>query len=165
MIFNGAYEHTIDAKNRLAIPAPFREKIDPERDGRKLYIVPGTPPNTLWIYAEKYFESITAQFGSGLIRDANLVAYEQQAFPLIADVEPDGQGRIVMPDWMLRAAGIGRDVMVCGVRDHMEIRRRDEWEKSLSAGNWTSFADLTHKAREALLEEERRRAALGRAGQ
>ena len=165
MIFNGAYEHTIDAKNRLAIPAQFRERIDVQRDGRRLYIVPGTPPNTLWIYTEKYFETITNQFGSGLIRDSNLVAFEQQAFPLIADVEPDSQGRIVMPDWMLRASGVGREVVVVGVRDHMEIRRRDEWEKSLADGNWTSFADLTQKAREALLEEERRRAAIERPAQ
>lgn len=164
MIFNGAYEHTIDAKNRLAIPAPFREKIDPERDGRKLYIVPGSPTNTLWIFTEKYFEAITTQLGSGLLRDEGLVAFEQEVFSNTADVEPDTQGRIVIPDWMLRAAGVGRDVMVCGVRDHMEVRRRDEWEKRLSAGSWKGFAELTMKAREALRAEEKRKAELGRSG-
>jgi len=161
MIFHGAYEHTIDAKNRLAIPAQFRDKIDPMRDGRKLYIVPGSPTNTLWIYTESYFESITAQFGTGMVRDKDVVAFEQEIFPRIAEVEPDGQGRIVIPDWMLRASGVGREVVIYGVRDHMEVRRRDEWENQLNSGNWQSFADLAMKARKALLEEENAKSVRG----
>jgi MraZ protein len=128
IIFTSAYEHTIDAKNRLAIPAQFREKIDPKRDGHRLYLVPGTRPNTLWIYTEKHFEAITEQFGTGMVRDQNIVEFEQEAFPDICEVEPDSQGRIVIPERVLQSAGLGSEVVVCGVRDHMEVWRRDEWE-------------------------------------
>ena len=43
MIFTGYYEHTIDAKHRLAIPAKFRSRLDPQRDGTALVMVPGQP--------------------------------------------------------------------------------------------------------------------------
>jgi MraZ protein len=154
IFFNGAHEHTIDAKNRLAIPSEFRERIDPDRDGKKYYIVPGTPRNRLWIFTQSYFESVASRLGSDLIRNSDLLAYEQKTFPRVADAEPDSQGRIIIPEWMLRKTGLGREVMVCGVRDHMEVRRRDEWEKELEE-EWGVDPELALRARQVLEEGQR----------
>ena len=39
MLFTGSYEHTIDAKNRLAIPSAIRGELDPETDGTRFYVL------------------------------------------------------------------------------------------------------------------------------
>ncbi len=156
IFFNGAHDHTIDAKNRLAIPSEFRDRIDPTRDGKKFYIVPGSPRTRLWIYTQIYFETVASGLGSDLIRDSNLLAYEQKTFPRVADAEPDSQGRIIIPEWMLRKTGLGREVVVCGVRDHMEVRRRDEWEKELEE-EWGVDPELAFRAGKAVEGSQRDR--------
>lgn len=121
-IFSGTSEHTIDAKNRLAVPKKFRERIDPEVEGAGLYVVPGRPSTYLWLYTERRFEEISNQWSSDLIPDSDRLYWEQTFFPEAERVEFDGQGRVLLPDRLIQAAGLGREVLICGVRDHIEIR-------------------------------------------
>ena len=55
MLFVGTYEHTIDAKQRLAVPGPVRDGLDSDRDGSCLYSVVQEGP-TLCLYTERGFE-------------------------------------------------------------------------------------------------------------
>lgn len=147
MVFTGFYEHAIDPKNRLAIPAKHRSQIDPKRDGNGLYLVPGQPPDRLWLYTVRHFEQLAARADSALIPDDNQLRFEQVFFPLAEHVECDSQGRILIPERMLRQARLGREVVICGVRDHLEIRRRDDFEKELD-GAWQQYRELQIKARD-----------------
>jgi DNA-binding transcriptional regulator/RsmH inhibitor MraZ len=52
MLFSGAYEHNIDAKNRLAIPSPVRATLEQMELGKKLYVALGTRPRTLALWPE-----------------------------------------------------------------------------------------------------------------
>lgn len=155
MFFSGEYVHSIDSKNRLSIPAEFRQELDPATDGTRFYLVPGRPASTIWIYTERLFEAISRKLGSDLFRADEVLAYEQKFFPRCVRVEPDGQGRVLVPERMLRRAGLGRDVVVVGVRDHLEIRRRDEWEREDGEGP-QDFGALHLKARQALQEQRER---------
>ena len=156
MIFTGHHEHAIDAKNRLAIPAKFRSRIDPERDGKGLYVVPGVPLSTLWIYTERYFEALVERrVSSSLIPDEDVLRFEQEYFPRAELLELDSQGRILIPDKMLKDARLERDVVICGVRDHLEIRRRDEFENEYAAG-WDRYREYQLKARQAYNAFQRR---------
>lgn len=146
MIFTGQYEHGIDGKNRLAIPAKWRGRLDPARDGPGFYVAPGTPPSTLWLYTERHFESLAEQFQSELIQDEDILRFEQDFFPRADLVELDTQGRVLIPEKMLKAAGLGRDVIVCGVRDHIEIRSPQEHEKQ-SAESAERSREIQLKAR------------------
>jgi DNA-binding transcriptional regulator/RsmH inhibitor MraZ len=69
-IFSGTSEHTIDAKNRLAVPKKFRERIDPEVEVAGLYVVPGRPSSYLWLYTERRFEQLSNEWSSDLIPDS-----------------------------------------------------------------------------------------------
>src|SRR5262245_12727444 len=123
MIFAGHYEHSIDSKNRIAIPSKFRNRLDRSRDGAGLYVVPGQPVNTLWIYAERHFETLADRAASALIPDQDQLRFEQAFFPWAELVDIDTAGRIVLPEKMLKRANLERDVVICGVRDHMELWR------------------------------------------
>lgn len=146
MIFTGEYEHGIDGKNRLAIPAKWRSRLVPERDGAGFYVVPGTPPTTLWIYTERHFEALAEQFESELIQDEDVLRFQQSYFPRADLVELDTQGRVLLSEKMLKSAGLGRDVIVCGVRDHIEIRSPQEHEKQ-SAESAERSREIQLKAR------------------
>jgi MraZ protein len=154
MIFTGYYEHGIDAKNRLAIPAKFRSRIDPERDGVGFVIVPGQPSTRLWLYTERHFERLAARADSALIPDDDQLKFEQVFFPLAEYLELDTQGRILIPEKMLRRAGIGREVVICGVRDHLEIRQRDEFDNEIGE-YWDRYRAYQLKARTAYQDSGR----------
>ena len=147
MVFTGYYEHAIDEKNRLAIPAKFRSQLDVERDGRCFMLVPGQPETTLWIYTERAFEKIAERSEPTFTPSRDRLRWEQMFFSLAAQLEPDTQGRIVIPPRMLSRAGLGRDVVICGVRDHLEIRRRDEFDRELDS-YWAEFREHQGRARE-----------------
>jgi len=148
MVFTGYSQHAIDAKNRLAIPAKFRAKIARERDGKNWVIVCGQPPDRLWLYPDRYFEGLATRAVSALIPDEDLLRFDQMFFPAAETQELDSQGRIVVPDRMLRRTSLGREVVICGVRDHLEVRRVEGFEEELAEG-WAKAQELQLKARGA----------------
>ena len=154
MIFTGHYEHSIDKKNRLAIPSKFRNRMDAERDGEGFVIVPGQPDGTLWLYTERHFEALSDRAESALIPDADQLEFEQVFFPLAESLELDSQGRILVPDKMLKRSGLGKEVVICGVRDHLEIRRRDAFEEELDE-RWARYREYQLKARSAYRDARR----------
>ncbi len=155
VVFIGYFEHAIDAKNRLSIPSKFRSRLDPERDGTGFVIVPGRASNQLWLYTERHFEELAARADSALIPDDDQLKFEQVFFPLAEFLDLDSQGRILLPDKMLRWADLGREVVICGVRDHLEIRRRDEeFEKEFDK-YWELCREYQLKARRAYQDSGR----------
>ena len=155
MIFTGTYEHGIDGKNRLAIPAKWRSRLDPIKDGPGFYIAPGTPPTTLWLYTERRFEALAEQIQSELIQDEDVLRFVQSFFPRADLVELDTQGRILIPEKMLKSAGLGKDVIVCGALNHIEIRSPEEHEKQ-SVEDLERSREHQLKARRTLQSFQRR---------
>lgn len=130
MLFTGEYEHTIDSKNRLSVPADIRQRLDPEKDGEAFYIVLGQDC-TLWIYPDLYFERLVETLDQSLLGDQNLLEYEQLTFPTTRRVDLDSAGRIRIPDVLLKRAGLGQQVTILGVRDHLELRDTEQWRIDL----------------------------------
>jgi MraZ protein len=154
MVFTGYYEHAVDAKNRLAIPAKFRSRLDPDVDGSSFVVVPGQPSDRLWLYPERHFERLAGRADSTLIPDEDQLKFEQLFFPLAEHLELDGQGRILVPERMLRRAGLGREVVICGVRDHLEIRNREDFMTELES-SWDRYQEHQAKARAAYRDSRR----------
>lgn len=133
MVFTGYFEHAIDEKNRLAIPAKLRSRWDRERDGSGFYIVPGRPSPSLWLYTERHFERLAEATESELAPDDRQLDFDQAYYPLAEFAELDSQGRILIPDRVLRRVNFGREVVLCGVRDHIEVHGRERFVAMLDA--------------------------------
>ncbi len=129
MLFLGNSDVLLDAKHRVAIPAKFRRNLDPEVDGTSLILVPGKPSHTIWLYPEKYFMALLGQAESTLLPGDDLREFDQMYFAFGEIVEPDAQGRILIPEHMIEDAGIGREAVISGVRNHLEIWPRDVFNK------------------------------------
>ena len=118
----GEYAHTIDDKNRLTLPAKFRESF---ADGG---VVTRGLDGCLYLYASEEWDSLV---GSRLAeldplgQEGRLM--QRYFFSGAAEAEPDKQGRIMLPAALVEHASLGREVVVAGVHDHLEIWDRASW--------------------------------------
>ncbi len=119
----GEFEFTLDAKNRVAVPARLRPVF---ADG--IYVTQESE-RCLGGYSQEEFQRHLAEdvdataAGSAGRRDVKRrVAATAVFFP-----ELDRQGRVTLPARHLEYAGISRDVTVIGAADHLEIWDRAAW--------------------------------------
>lgn len=129
MPFTGQYEHTIDAKNRLAIPASIRSRWDPTRDGAAWYAVPWVG-GLIRLYTETDFNVRAGAMPQTLTPDEDEAEVQATLFGLAHRTELDSAGRIRVPEEMLALTGLPREVVLVGAGDRLEIRSRSAWEQS-----------------------------------
>jgi MraZ protein len=123
----GEYEHTIDDKNRLTLPARFRQVF-----GEGIVVTRGMD-GCLYAYTPGAWESLVDKSLATL----NTLSKEGRRmqrffFSGAAETELDKQGRVGLPSALLEHAKLGRDVVVAGVHDHLEIWDRDAWRRELA---------------------------------
>ncbi len=118
----GEYEHTVDEKNRLTLPAKFRDSFP---DG---LVVTRGMDGCLYAYGradwERLVESRLATLDP-LSRDDRMI--RRYFFSAAVEAVPDKQGRIMLPAPLIEHAKLGREVVVAGVHDHLEIWDRATW--------------------------------------
>ena len=120
-MFLGEYEHSIDTKGRIAVPAKFRAQLD-----RGAVISKGMG-TCLSVYTTSRWEEKSNELVAGMSSD-ELRDFERRIYPSASEVELDGQGRIVIPAKLRAYAKIATEVTVVGVRDHFEIWDRATWQ-------------------------------------
>lgn len=120
-MFYGTHEHTIDEKSRLTLPAKFREGL-----AGGLVLVPGFD-NTVDVYPRESWETNVERITQldSLTREAREM--KRFVFGGATVTELDKQGRVLVPPALVRHAGLGKEVAVVGVHDHIEIWNRPEW--------------------------------------
>jgi MraZ protein len=124
----GAYEHTIDDKNRLTLPARFREAFT---EG---VVVTRGIERCLVVYPRPDWREFVEEELSRLNpfeREARQM--RRYLFSAAAETELDRQGRITLPGVLGEYAKLGRDVVVAGVQDHLEVWNRAAWREQLEA--------------------------------
>lgn len=121
----GNYELTLDEKNRLLVPSDIRKAWNPE-DAESLVIVPGVN-RKLWLYTEKFYEVMAAKMESELAPEEEKVLSDQLNFGTAQRVEMDKSGRVLIPEKLVKKGNLAREVTVIGMRDHVEIWNRSEW--------------------------------------
>jgi MraZ protein len=121
----GEYEHTLDDKNRLTLPARFRDAFVGG------VVVTRGMDGCLYAYTREDFDRLVERMRAldPLSRESRVM---QRHFFSGANVaEPDKQGRVMIPSALLTSAGLSRDVVVAGVYDHVEIWDRAAWRTHL----------------------------------
>ena len=122
----GQYEHALDDKNRLTLPAKFRQAF---ADG--VFVARGFDP-CLLVYPRDGWERFVEQRMEGLdpfSREARQMS--RFFFAGAIEGELDRQGRVVLTPPLVEHAKLKREVVVAGVRDHLEIWDRATWRKEL----------------------------------
>ena len=122
----GEYEHTLDDKNRLTLPAKFREAF---AGG---VVVTRGMDGCLSVFTREAWDEFVR------VRLEGLNTFSKEArqmtrfmFAGAAEAEPDRQGRVMLPPALIQHAGLDKEVVVAGVRDHVEIWDRAAWREQL----------------------------------
>jgi len=129
VLFTSQYEHSIDAKHRLAIPSDIRNRWRVESEGTAWFAVPW-PGGLIRLYPERAFEARASSGELTLTPDEDEAELQATLFGLSARIEMDSAGRIRLPEEMLTLVGLGSEVVLVGAGDRLEIRDRSEWGKT-----------------------------------
>lgn len=122
----GEYDHTIDDKNRLTLPAKFRQALADE------VVVARGMDGCLVVYTRANWDEFVAARMQGLSpfsKEARQMS--RFIFAGATEAELDKQGRVMVPPALSEHAGLGREVVVAGLRDHVEIWDRARWREQL----------------------------------
>jgi MraZ protein len=127
-MFIGIYEHTIDDKSRLTLPARFRDAL-----GDAVVLARGLDGNVAVYPKETWSVTVEARISAldPLSREAREL--RRFFFSGAAESSIDRQGRILVPAVLTRHAGLERDVVVAGNYDHLELWQPAAWEQHLHA--------------------------------
>ncbi|MCR5687492.1 MAG: division/cell wall cluster transcriptional repressor MraZ [Lachnospiraceae bacterium] len=121
-MFTGEYNHTIDPKGRLIVPARFREEL-----GEAFMITNGND-GCLNIYPEKAWETFLEKLQ--LLTNTEDKRKIVRSFVSKANrVELDKQGRILIPTALRGYAGLEKDVVLAGAIDKIEVWDKKRWDK------------------------------------
>jgi MraZ protein len=120
-MFIGTYEHSIDDKGRLAIPARFRDDL-----GDRFFATRGLD-KCLFIFPRNEWERQLAEFSKLPLTMRDARAYSRLFFSGACECELDRQGRINIPAYLREYADLAKDAIVIGVMTRVEIWSRDVW--------------------------------------
>ena len=124
MAFVGTHEHTLDGKGRLVLPSKYRARL-----ADRAYVSPGAKCLDLWTPEafEEMVERLTVEVREGRTDPQALRGIG--AFS--AEVAPDSQGRIMLPERLREFAGLTRNVVVNGAFSKIEIWDVDRWTEQV----------------------------------
>ena len=134
MIYVGEYRHTLDAKNRIFVPAKYREVL-----GTSFYIT-RKMEKCLAIYSEAEWMKLTEKLNT--LPDSQVGMLKRFVFSKTAQVTPDTHGRILIPSALLQYASIDKNVVIAGVGDHLQIWNEAMWDTNESELDLDEIASL-----------------------
>jgi MraZ protein len=138
-VFLGEYEHSVDAKGRLAIPAKFRPQLD-----AGLVVTRGFE-RCLQVYPMAAWRILSERVSALSLGQPEARQLRRLLFSTAFDTEVDKQGRILIPVGLRDYAGIVENAVVTGMNTYLEIWATDAWEETLA-----SLADDGHSIAETM---------------
>jgi MraZ protein len=134
-LFLGQFEHAIDEKGRMIVPARFREEL-----GDSAYITRAFD-NNLTVMCEAVFESLALQLNELSITDPSVRQLQRLVLSNAGKVEFDKVGRILIPQKLREAANLHSEAVLVGQGNRFEIWSPDLWEEEIRRLNSPEVAE------------------------
>ncbi len=134
----GEYIHTLDEKNRMSLPAKFRSEL-----GKKVVLAPGLD-KSIFMFTVKEWEKIASRLGENSMLQADNRSFNRFMFGGAVEVDVDGSGRILVPDFLKDRANLKKTVAVIGVQNRVEI-----WNEKI----WADYKAVVEKEADQLAEK------------
>ena len=134
-MFMGEYNHTIDPKGRVIIPAKFRENL-----GSQFVITKGLDG---CLYGQPYdtWEEVGKNFQESMKANKEARKFSRFFFASASSCDIDKQGRILIPANLRDYAGLKKDVVLAGNLTHIEIWDKDKWDADNTFEDMDDVAD------------------------
>lgn len=141
-MFYGEYEHTLDTKGRVIIPAKFRD-VFKDHYFEKLYITRGLD-QCLFVFTEETWKIQEKKFREMPFTKNDARTFNRLLFSGACEVFCDKQGRILIPDYLKAYAEIKDTLVFIGLSDRIELWAKEKWDEFFSA-NKSNFENLAEK--------------------
>jgi MraZ protein len=135
----GRYEHTIDEKGRVSLPARFREEL-----GDSLVLAAGLDGQIEVLPPEVWKQKIDRVRNLNML-DEEARQLDQRLHDDAQDCQVDKSGRILIPGWLRQETGMDTDVIIVGQTDHVQIWDIGRWTERRALGN---SRDLSRRLQE-----------------
>ena len=120
-MFKGEYNHTVDTKGRLIVPAKFREILG------DVFVVTKGLDGCLFMYPNSEWEKIEEKFREIPLTGKDARKFTRFFFGSAADCELDKQGRVLIPANLREYAGLGKEVVLIGVLNRIEVWSKERY--------------------------------------
>ena len=137
-MFIGEFSHNLDSKCRVAIPAKFRKEISSGA------IITRGLDKCLFVFTKKDWEKLAGKLIELPLSQSNSRAFARLMLSGASDVKLDSQGRILIPDYLRKYAGVAKAVKVIGVYNRMEV-----WDEK----DWEAYKEKTESASDEIAEK------------
>jgi MraZ protein len=126
VLFRGTFDHTLDAKNRLTMPAKYRASLA----GGVILAVPVDLKPCVGVWRPQEYEEYTARALAELPPlSPRLSELERFFYGQSIEAELDAAGRVMVASNLAEHAGLERDVVIVGVGDRLELWDRTRWSE------------------------------------
>ncbi len=122
-MFLGEYNYSIDEKKRLAVPAKFRSLL-----GKKAVITKGLD-QCLFIFSTKEWKTLAEKISKLPLTQSDARGFTRLMLGGAMEVSIDSMGRILIPDYLKKYAGLKKKVSLIGVLNRIEIWGEESWDK------------------------------------
>ncbi|MGL4739614.1 MAG: division/cell wall cluster transcriptional repressor MraZ [Sarcina sp.] len=136
-MFIGEYNHNLDSKNRIIIPAKFREILS-----NKFFITKGLD-GCLYVYPTNEWEELKKKLNTLPLSNKEARAFVRFFFSGAAEIELDKQGRGSIPSNLREYASIEKEVISIGVLSRVELWSKEKWEEYNSKN--IDFSEVAEK--------------------
>ena len=122
-MFIGEYQHNLDDKGRMAIPAKFRAEL------KKGAVVTRGLDNCLFLYTKTEWAKLAEKLAALPFSQSNSRAFARLMLAGAMEVDFDNQGRIMLPEYLRKFAGLKKKVVIAGLYNRLEIWDENTWNK------------------------------------
>jgi MraZ protein len=137
-MFIGEYTHSIDDKNRLSLPARFRQSL-----GKKVVITPGLD-SCLFVFTLPEWKKIEEKLNQASLLQGDMRSFNRFMFAGANEAEIDSIGRVLIPDFLRDRANLKAKVVVIGVSNRIEL-----WNEK----TWNEYKKVVEKQADSLAEK------------
>jgi len=137
-MFIGEYSHNLDEKGRLSVPKKFREVLQTGA------VVTRGLDNCLFVYSMEEWQKLAEKLSALPFSQAKTRAFARLMLAGAMDVTLDKQGRIILPEYLRKYAGLNKNITVAGLYNRLELWDADKWE---------SYREETEQQSNAIAEE------------
>ena len=128
-MFIGEYEHSVDAKGRVIMPAKLREDI-----GEKFIVTKGLD-GCLFAYSKTEWSNFEEKLKTLPLTNKNARDFVRFFLSGAVECEIDKQGRFLIPNNLREYATLEKEINIMGVGTRIEIWNRESWKKYSSSEN------------------------------
>jgi MraZ protein len=139
-VFLGEFQHTIDDKGRLAVPAKFRSSLN---DG--LVVTRGLD-KCLYVWTLDQWMDLSQKLSKLPMMQGDARRVARHFFSGAVDTKLDKLGRVILPQFLREYAGLSDEVVVLGVHTRIEIWAKDGWDSERAIADEQSAVFAEHLA-------------------